>query len=199
MDKLTDLWNDYDLYNYDKNYLDISYTLKGVRISYSSDDKDGIQIYENYNGKLKNNQVSYDEVYYKLDESILIENETKRIVEEKTIPDDTNVDELKTSNLFVLEYEKIDDERKNKIRIKSKTNEYTNNELDDTIIISEYIWLDDTHLLYSVQGKGIYIYNALKKSIRTLVEDNNQTYNIKDYDRASKVLKYDDKKVVIRF
>ena len=191
MDKLTDLWNDYDLYNYDKNYLDISYTLKGVRISYSSDDKDGIQIYENYNGKLKNNQVSYDEVYYKLDESIF--------VEEKTIPDDTNVDELKTSNLFVLEYEKIDDERKNKIRIKSKTNEYTNNELDDTIIISEYIWLDDTHLLYSVQWKGIYIYNALKKSIRTLVEDNNQTYNIKDYDRASKVLKYDDKKVVIRF
>ena len=47
MDKLTDLWNDYDLYNYDKNYLDISYTLKGVRISYSSEDKDGIQIYEN--------------------------------------------------------------------------------------------------------------------------------------------------------
>lgn len=199
MDKLTDLWKDYDLYNYDKNYLDIKYTLKGVRISFSADSKNGVQIYENYNGNFKNNQNSSDEIFYKLDESILLESELERNVIEKTIPDDSNEEELRVSKLFLVEFETLDDTRKNKIRIKSKTKEYTNNELDDTIIISEYIWLDDTHLLYSVKGKGIYIYNAITRKTRTLIEGNDETYNVTDYDRESKVLKYDDKRVVIRF
>ena len=98
-----------------------------------------------------------------LDESILLESELERNVIEKTIPDDSNEEELRVSKLFLVEFETLDDTRKNKIRIKSKTKEYTNNELDDTIIISEYIWLDDTHLLYSVKGKGIYIYNAITR------------------------------------
>ena len=199
MDKLTDLWKDYDLYNYDKNYLDIKYTLKGVRISFSADSKNGVQIYENYNGNFKNNQNSSDEIFYKLDESILLESELERNVIEKTIPDDSNEEELRVSKLFLVEFETLDDTRKNKIRIKSKTKEYTNNELDDTIIISEYIWLDDTHLLYSVKGKWIYIYNAITRKTRTLIEGNDETYNVTDYDRESKVLKYDDKRVVIRF
>lgn len=199
MDKLTDLWKDYDLYNYDKNYLDIRYTLKGVRISFSADSKNGIQIYENYNGNLKNNQNLSDEIFYKLDESILLESELERMVIEKTISNDTDAEELRFSKLFLVECEKLDDKRKNKIRIKSKTKEYTNNELDDTIIISEYIWLDDMNLLYSIQGKGIYIYNAITRKTRTLIEGNDETYNVTDYDRESKVLKYDDKRVVIRF
>lgn len=198
MDKLTDLWPDYTSYNYDTNYLDIYYALRGVKISYSTTSSEGIQIYENYNGYLKNSQYNYEEVTYKVNQSLILENEQNRILVMKTIMDDYNNEELQKSNMFVLEYKAIDEERKNNISVRSKTGEYPNNTLDDTIIINDYVWADDSHLIYNIQGKGIYMYNAITRETSTIVEGE-ETYNIEDYDRTTKVLTYDDSKVVIKF
>lgn len=77
-DKLTDIWPDYDIYNYDSKYVEIYYTLKGVKISFSSHNKEGIQIYENYKGDLKTQTEDLTDVYYKLDQNLFIRSRTKK-------------------------------------------------------------------------------------------------------------------------
>lgn len=90
------------------------------------------------------------------------------------------------------------DERKNNINVRCKTGEYPDNTLDDTIIINDYIWADDSHLIYNIQGKGIYMYNAITRNTSTILEGE-ETYKIKGYDRTTKTLQYDEKSVIIKF
>lgn len=78
MDKLTDIWPDYDSYNYDSDYVEIYYSLKGVRIAFSSHNKEGIEIYENYKGDLKKEQSKLTDVYYKLDQNLFVRSRTKK-------------------------------------------------------------------------------------------------------------------------
>lgn len=199
MDKLTDVWPDYDKYNYDTNFLEICYTLKGVRIAYSSENSEGIQLYENYNGSLRNEKEDLGEVYLKLDENLMLKNEIERLVVRNTMPSDYDLDELQRSENFLVEYTMIDKERKGNLSVKSKNGQYPNNTLDDTIIINTYYWIDDNNLLYNIQGKGIYLYNAITRKTQTLLEGEDETYNITSYDKNTKVLKYDGKSVLIKY
>lgn len=54
--KLTDLWNDYNVYNYDAYTVDLSYALKGIKIQYGVTKDHGIIVYQNYTGKILNNR-----------------------------------------------------------------------------------------------------------------------------------------------
>ena len=199
-DKLTDIWPDYTSYNYDRNFVEITYCLRGVKIEFSSSNAEGIQIYENYNGKLKEEQPNYSDLTYKVDQNLIIENEESRKVSFDIIADDSSNEELKYSNIFTLEYGMVaeNDERKNNINVRCKTGEYPDNTLDDTIIINDYIWADDSHLIYNIQGKGIYMYNAITRNTSTILEGE-ETYKIKGYDRTTKTLQYDEKSVIIKF
>lgn len=199
MDKLTDIWPDYDLYNYDTTFLEIDYTLKGVRIAYSTEGNDGIQLYENYSGSLADSKESLEEVHYIIDENLIIKNELNRIVKESVIPDDYDNETLKVSNIFVVTGNMVDDSRMNNITILCKNGQYPHATLDDTIIMSKYVWADDTHLIYNIQGQGIYLYNAATRQTKTILSGKDETYNLTDYDRESKVLTYDGKKVVIKY
>ena len=198
VDKLTDVWPDYTSYDYDTNFLEISYALKGMKISYSSTSTEGIQIYENYNGNLKNTQYDYDVVTYKVNQSLILENEESRLMKKGIIPDDSGESELQISNIFILEFSNVDDDRKNKLSVRCKTGEYPDNTLDDTIIINDYIWADDSHLIYNIQGQGIYMYNAITRETSTILEGE-ETYSIEDYDRTTKTLTYDDSQILINF
>ena len=199
MDKLTDIWPDYDLYNYDKTFLEIDYTLKGVRIAYSSQGSDGIQLYENYSGSLAKSKEELEEVHYVVDENLIIKNELNRIVKESVIPDDYGNEDLKVSNIFVVTGNRIDDSRMNNITVFCKNGQYPHVTLDDTIIMNKYIWADDTHLIYNIQSQGIYLYNAVTRETKAILSGKDEGYSIKDYDRESKVLTYDGKKVVIKY
>jgi len=47
---ITDIWQDYDMYDYNENMVDLSYTLNGVKIQYGVSERHGITFYNNYTG-----------------------------------------------------------------------------------------------------------------------------------------------------
>lgn len=49
---ITDIWPDYDIYDYDKNFVNLVYTLKGVKIQFNVTSNHGVIIYNNYTGEI---------------------------------------------------------------------------------------------------------------------------------------------------
>lgn len=54
--KVTDIWQDYDNYQYDAYTIDLSYTLRGIKIQYGVTKNHGIIVYQNYTGKILDNK-----------------------------------------------------------------------------------------------------------------------------------------------
>lgn len=196
--ELTDIWSDYDIYNNDSNYVELYYTLKGVKISFSSRDSDGIQIYENYKGDLKTNTVDYKNVYYKLDQNLMLEAETeRRFVHELTGQRGSSEDSILISDEFQL-LASYDNESYKNIKIYSLNENYPNNEFEDYVSIKSYVWADNEHLIYSVSNDGIYMYTATTRQIEKML-DGRQTFNITNYNRNTKALEYDGQTVIVNF
>lgn len=196
--KITDIWPDYTTYNYATHYVELEYVPKGVRIYFSSYNKEGIQLYENYKGELKNSQEEYLDVYYKLNKNLMLENEKNRIM--KTTAYDPSLSEqyplLYSKNFYVTN--EIDGDLYTKFKIVSLNEDYPNNELDETIRIYKYVWADDNHLIYSVQEDGIYLYNAQTRETEKLISGENK-FEITDYDREKNILTYDGNEVIINY
>lgn len=199
MDKLTDLWPDYNSYIYDKNYVDIEYALKGVKISFSSYQKDGIQIFENYKGELKKEETKLTDVYYKLNQNLFVQAEKKRNMQSGMYNDDylKTEDPLHYSEKFVIQIngEGTDNTQ---IRIESKDGKYPKNELDESIKIYKYIWADDIHLIYSIQAQGLYLYNAETRQTEALMVGE-EKFEITNYNRDTKIIEYDGNQAKIEF
>ena len=49
---ITDMWKDYDLYEYDSNFVDLVYSLKGVKIQFNITSSHGLIVGNNYIGNL---------------------------------------------------------------------------------------------------------------------------------------------------
>lgn len=198
-DKLTDIWPDYDYYNYDSDYVEICYSLKGVRIAFSSHNKEGIQIYENYKGDLKREKTSLTDVYYKLDQNLFIQTDQKRRMQTGMYNDEylKEEDPLHYSEKFVIQ---INGEGTDKtsIRIESKDGTYPKNELDNSIQIYKYIWADDIHLIYSIARQGIYIYNAQTRQTENLLTGE-ENFEITNYNKNTQILEYDGNKAKIEY
>lgn len=196
--ELTDIWPDYDIYEYTNNSVRLGYTLKGVMINFTSTDSKGIQLYENYNGELKTKQEEYKNIYYALDSNLMMETEKeRRFVHELSGQQGSAEESVKNSDNFKLMGTYYDGKQKN-IKIYSRNGDYPNNELDDSIVITSYVWADNNTLIYSVTNDGIYIYYATTRETEKIIEGS-QTFEITDYNRDTKVLEYDDESVKISF
>ena len=197
--KITDIWTDYDSYIYNTNYVDICYSLKGVRITFSSYEKEGIQIFENYKGNLRNQEEKLTDVYYKLNQNLFVQTEKKRMMQSGMYNDNylKEEDPLHYSEKFVIQINGEGTDR-TQIRIESKDGEYPKNEFDESIRIYKYVWADDIHLVYSVYGQGIYMYNAETRKTESLItgEDN---FEITGYNRDTNIIEYDGNKAKIEF
>ena len=196
LDKLTDLWPDYDKYEYDSNYVEIWYTLKGVKIQYNSTNPQGIQIYENYKGDLKDNKEELANVYYKLDQNLLIEKEELRKMT-LTLCDNGEIetDPIHYSNKFCFRPGSSFQSH----MVLSLDDKYPNTDIDIMGNIDSYVWCDDTHLLFSIRYQGLYLFDAAKRELSELLKDENKEFEIKGYDRNQNLLEYDEEKVRINF
>ncbi len=197
MDKLTDIWPDYDSYLYDTNYVSIDYVLKGVKINFTSSKKDGIQIYENYQGDLKYDQKKYTDVYYKIDENLLMKNESKRLMAKMYDNTGIEYDPIHYSNKFYLFFT-VDNERYKNIKIKSLDEKYPDNEFGEEVVITSYVWADDSHLIYGIANDGLYVYDAEERKNQKILSGED-LYKITGYDRGTNIIEYDDTKARINF
>lgn len=82
---ITDIWPDYDQYNYDSNFVNLIYTLKGIKIQFNITANHGVIVYNNYEGQITegktieelNTEELKDKVYFE-NTNTMLENEAIR-------------------------------------------------------------------------------------------------------------------------
>ena len=126
-----------------------------------------------------------------------MKNENARLMGEMYDNSGIENDPIHYSNIFYLFFELDNGVYKN-IKIKSLDKEYPDNELDESVVITSYVWADDSHLVYGIANDGIYIYDA-KKCENQKILSGEDSYKITGYDRETNIIEYDDTKARINF
>lgn len=193
MNKLTSLWPDYSYYKYDTDYCYIMYPLKGVRIYNSSQKTDGIQLYQEYNGSLKDEHKDYYQVYYNTNESLILKAEQDRMMQKSEVPDENG---KFISKKYSQKSTRDKDGKIYNIAIFSIDRENPDSELSKDIYADKILWYDDENFIYSIKKQGIYMYNATTRKTKTIVTGTDD-FNITNFDHVNKILTYDGKDVKI--
>ena len=210
MNELTYIWPDYSEYEYNAEYMFISYPNKGIDIKFNYENEDGIVVYNNISENLDRvkRYVKNTEFLSKLQIDDVFEAEKRRM--KKTAKLEKNSDEfwaklkeeLKPneepscgeSELYKF-YMDLDD---NGFVITayfiSKTGNEVNRELNEPM--SSYVWISDNLLVYGIERKGIYCYNVLDGSKQTLMEGD-EAYHIKKFE--DNIIYYDNGEMNISF
>lgn len=169
--KLTGFWIDYDVYDFDSNYVDLRYTLKGVKLDISNSSfKNGIFIYKNYLGdiditNLENVYLTNTDFVFEAEKQRVSQNISNRIIEgaileEKRIEDGIN---------FAVKYSSYDGKTYYGLKVYSRTQEFADSELDRNLEISSYKWYDESNIIYSINNDGIYCYNCENRIITKII------------------------------
>ncbi len=215
VNNISEIWPDYDYFNNGSKYTELTYTLKGVKITFNMGENNGITLYNNFNGKVTN-EINYSQILdgsvttpqyiYIKNSNLTLDNEIDRVSgvhnTEKSL-NDFNYRKANRNEYGVNhnDQEQISDEFKrtsskyfiisesSKKYIISLNNENPNSQIDNA---DSLIWLDDDNLAYSISGEGIYIYNATSRTTRELVKGNDK-FIIKNYENNT--LSYDDKSI----
>lgn len=203
INELTTLWTDYDEYANSENYYTLKYTLKGINVQVTTENKDGIYLYSNYIGLQKNEDVQKfidsGKVYIDTTKNLVFDNEIKRLSAQKDLEYSylnymNNLEKDKPeSNLFYFRIYKYDNGSIYKVGFLSKDNKNPNNELKENI--NSYIWYNDNIFLYGKTQDGIYAYDVTNRSSQKLLSGSDN-FEIKGIENDK--LKYDDKSVIIK-
>lgn len=203
MNKIKQIWNDYDKSQVNSSIKELRYSLKGLEVTNSS-----INIYSNFLTNLYKEK-SVDEfrseiltangiIFYNSD--LVFKNEsdrnkslnsTKYALENFIIAkyDDEENNNIIESSDF-LEYKTYGDENIFSVKFISKNKNYANSELKENINYG--LWINDYLYVYSIKNKGIYLYNARTREYATLVTGNDE-FKIISYENH--ILKYDEKQL----
>lgn len=163
---LTGYWLDFDIYNYDANYVDLRYTLKGIKISVSSDSlKNGIFIYNNYSGNMDIKELG--NVYVENSDFVFDTEKARNMNEslQRIEQGDFTDEQLKELGIdFSVRFESFGENSFIGPKFYSRDKSYPDSELGRTSEISSYKWYGDEDknylFIYSVNDAGIYVYNC---------------------------------------
>lgn len=197
-DKLTDIWPNYDYYDYGDDYTDISYITRGFKFQYNVENskRDGILLYNNYSGSLisRINKENISNVYYQNEDLVYLyeqdnvggeHNYKNKYLEYESIKKE--VFSIETLQKERARYEKDSSEyfvvvQKDGIKIISIDNKNPNTEINE--LVYTYFWIDNENLIYSIRNKGIYKFNVKTQEKTTVVEGNDNFY-IYDYQNGN--------------
>lgn len=202
---LTDIWLDYDKYEYDSDFVNLEYALKGIKIQFNITNNHGLIIYNNYIGKFDENITKESimqgngnapEYLFFEDIDLVYENEMERYENKKIYyEEDGDIEyteeNLNSNNKIALKYTRTDEGIKN-IGFIFKEKDYPNSEILKNQNITSYLWLDDYQFIYGIKEKGIFIYNAQTRTTKTVIEGN-EKYSLKKIE--NNILFYDEKNI----
>ena len=199
VDEIRKTWKDSDIYEFDENNVKLQYTLKGLCIKYDSTTQKGVIVYNNYKGKLYGDKTLEEMTkeenipshIFIQDKDLVFQEEQNRL---NTLDDTTSSNNYSktgvinnTSNEFKTYKKAVNkDGDMYLVRFISIGNKYPNTELREYITCG--IWADDYNFIYSVKGRGIYVYNAKDRKYKTVLTGNG-TYQIQRY--SNNTLYYD--------
>lgn len=119
--QITDIWQDFDNYIADSNYIEIQYTIKGVKIAFNVGGENGLLLYNNFRGMLQEElnleKITKENlpqnVYLHTDTDLIFEQEKERIFKRDNLYND--------SYIAMMEYDiNIDGESLNDEELKDK-------------------------------------------------------------------------------
>lgn len=204
MNELTDIWPDYEKYIYNQETVFLSYPNKGIDIKLNYDNTDGIILYNNIgvDQKIVNKYLEHTEFLAQLQMDNIYNAEVRRIELQKSLT--TKCKEYREK------FEKEDDRNRGQsyeyyadldsndkiitLYFISQNEQLVDCELRESV--NSYLWLSETLLAYSRNGKGIYYYD-LKNQTKGILIAGDETYNLKTYQDG--ILKYDEKEISIQF
>ena len=172
---LLSMWTDYDLYDFDSNYVDLRYTLKGIKLDISSSSlKNGIFIYSNYSGnldvsKLENVYFSGEDLVFNEEKERCQDNILNRIRQGEFSEEEI----LELGKIFLVNFKgKLGNNEKGYkgVTFYSIDEKYPDTELDRTLVISSYNWYDEFNFVYSVDDDGIYVFNPVTNENNKLID-----------------------------
>lgn len=195
INKLTDIYPDYETNYSSKKYVNIIYPLKGFEIIIGAKENNGITIYNNYNGKISeeiskediiNKKIIPANVYTKFDEDLVVKTEEKRIYNDNLLRNPYIDDYTLKTNEYIV-YKALED-----------INFYSINKssIDSRLKVkaNKIIEKDSSNFIYSIENKGIYQYNAKNCEIKEIISGN-EKFNLIKYENGK--LFYDDKSIQI--
>ena len=193
LNKLTDLYPDYILYNTDENnnYVDIIYPLEGFEVVMGDNKNNGITLYGNFKGyitdsitidDLKQNKKVPANVYTKLDKNLVFEMGVKQLAKDSFVRNP---------------YDKAYLVQTKEYTVLKQNNTYTfysrdKSKIDSTLKINnltKILSYDDTTFIYGIKNDGIYVYNAETLESRRIVEGE-KNFNIERIENNT--IYYDD-------
>lgn len=218
---ITNIWNDYNKYQYDTDYVFLEYALRGIRIQFNFGAENGIVLFNNYEGNIAENiklkDITLDNLpkylYLHTDDDLIYEKEKERVAnleyyyeeENRNMVDDNyfleeeyektyRFSEIK-SNEFFLVYQYVPNEGIREVKFISLSKKYPNSELIRHKQIYTYGWINNEQFVYSVKQEGIYYYNAKTRVLKNLISGNDN-FEIKKIE--SDILFYDEKNVKLK-
>lgn len=182
---LTNLWDDYDEYEFDSNYVDLEYTLKGLKFCINTYyPTNGLLVYQNYNG---NRNITELENVYMKDTDAIFDFEKSRSSGESEKYYSASLQENTDSENYYVELIKDENYDIIKVRFIAKNSDFPDVELNENI--NSYVWMSETEVLYSIKNKGIYYYNFNTLTKQKIIEGQEE-FNIKSYE--NNILYYDE-------
>lgn len=170
---ITDMWPDYDLYGYGDDNLMLKYTLRGIKIAFTSSEA-GVYVYNNYNGYIadgvtieniiKNANSIPQNVNIQLDKNLVDLYEENRV---KNYNNYYGNSFIETPDYTTSEFKiyKTDDQ----ITLLSYNRKYPNSIIKQKINI--FIPYSDTEFIYIDEKNQTYKYDATTITSQNLQED----------------------------
>lgn len=204
---ITDMWPDYDEYEYDEDKVNLVYTTKGVKFEFNTQRDNGIIFYNNYSGtyisdlrQSKNNLPLYT---YFVDTNSVYEKEQENKIKHDYSYLRDNYEYVKDQTLryslgdmekyefdskkYFVKYE----EGEYNLKIISLDNSVPPLEIEDKV--NSYFWISDNLVAYGIKNRGIYLINVDTKEKSIIIEGQDDFY-IKNYNNG--FLYYDDKYLI---
>ena len=103
------------------------------------------------------------------------------------------IPDLSYSNKYYTVVTKLQDGSSN-VKFISKDDKCINSELRESL--NYYVWADNDNFIYSIENRGIYLYNVTLRKYATIITGSNEKFEIKEY--KNNILKYDDKSINLK-
>lgn len=194
INKLTDLYPEYDYYIQKEDRIELSYPLLGFKFTLGNDGNNGLILYSNYKGMITNNYRIDDilndgkvptNVSLKLNENLIYISDANRAVKENMIR--TNYDDICniSTSLYNVKLEK------DKIKFYSIDEKSFDYEID-VAGVNSIFKVNDGIFVYGISGDGIYACNPENKQTAKLISGT-EKYEIKKVENM--VIYYDETSV----
>lgn len=200
MNELTYLWKDYSEYTYSSEYMFIAYPNRGIEVKLNYDNESGIILYNNISEKLDTTKkyLKNTEFLSKLQLDSVFEAEKRRLKKENQFKEKCKTFEKEENTKSMLYYSYFDkDDNGNTIKVyfKSKTGEYPDRELNETV--DTYVWISDNYYIYSIYGQGIYCLDVITGEKTVVTESGSELFQIESFE--NNILKFDGGQLVLEF